>query len=75
MSPCPILGLDDPGVGIEAEFLGEPFLHREQPRLVGIGPDADHEPIAQRGGVSDDVEMDLGAWEPPAPRSTDERFE
>ena len=23
MPPCPVLGLDDPGVGIEAEFLGE----------------------------------------------------
>ena len=26
--PCPVLGLDDPGVGIEAEFLGEAFFHR-----------------------------------------------
>src|SRR5262249_462097 len=26
--PCPVLGLDDPGVGIEADLLGEPLLHR-----------------------------------------------
>ena len=27
MPPRPVLGLDDPGVGIEAEFLGEALLH------------------------------------------------
>ena len=28
MPPCPVLGLDDPGVGIEADFLGETLFHR-----------------------------------------------
>ena len=39
---------------------GEPFLDREQPLLVGIGPDTDDEAIAQGGRVSDDVEMAVG---------------
>ena len=28
MPPCPVLGLDDPGVGIEADFLGEALFDR-----------------------------------------------
>ena len=27
MPPCPVLGLDNPGVGIEPQFLGEALLH------------------------------------------------
>ena len=28
MPPCPVLGLNDPDVGIEADFLGETFFDR-----------------------------------------------
>ena len=28
MPPCPVLGLDDPGIRIEPDFLGETFFHR-----------------------------------------------
>ena len=38
----------------------QPLLDREQPRLVGVGADADHQPVAQRRRVRQHVEMAVG---------------
>ena len=38
----------------------QPLLDRERPGLVRICADADHQPVAERGGVDDHVEMAVG---------------
>ena len=38
----------------------QPLFDAEEPRLVRIGTDADHQPVAQCRGVLDDVEMPVG---------------